>query len=117
MSDDKTIDGTAREVREPEAAGPASRAVPRRTWVVGAVALPLALGALGLSLAQGTPFQPTPVAPVAIQALAPRARPPSRARSRRSSATSSWCRTGPGRPSSRRAARARAAASSPRARP
>jgi hypothetical protein len=71
MSDDKTIDGTAREVREPEAAKPASRAVPRRTWVVGAVALPLALGAVGLSLAQGTPFQPTPVAPVAIQALTP----------------------------------------------
>lgn len=71
MSDDKTIDGTAREIREPEAAGPASKAIPRRTWAVGAVALPLALCAVGLSLAQGTPFQPTPVAPVAIQALAP----------------------------------------------
>jgi hypothetical protein len=71
MSDNKTIAGTAREVRETEGAEPAPRAVPRRTWVVGAVALPLALGAVGLSLAQGTAFRPTPVAPVAIQALAP----------------------------------------------
>ena len=36
---------------------------------VGAVAAPLVFGALGLSLAQGTTFQPTPVEPVAIQAL------------------------------------------------
>ena len=39
--------------------------------MVGAVAAPLMLGAVGLSLAQGTTFQPTPVEPVAIQALAP----------------------------------------------
>lgn len=71
MSDDKTIDGTAREIRGPEPAGPARRAIPRRTWVVGALAAPLAMGAVGLSLAQGTSFQPTPAEPVAIQALAP----------------------------------------------
>ena len=69
MSDDRMIDGTAREIPGP--AKPAHRAVPRRTWVVGALAAPLAMGALGLSLAQGTTFQPTPVEPVAIQALAP----------------------------------------------
>jgi hypothetical protein len=71
MSEDKTIDGTAREIRDPEPAGPARRAIPPRTWVVGALAAPLAMGAVGLSLAQGTAFQPTPVEPVAIQALAP----------------------------------------------
>lgn len=73
MSSDKTIDGTGREIPEP-APGPAGSrriAVPRRTWVVGAVAAPLVLGAVGLSLAQGTTFEPTPVEPVAIQALAP----------------------------------------------
>lgn len=68
MTDTKTIDGTAREIRD---TGPARRAIPRRTWVVGALAAPLAMGALGLSLAQGTSFQPTSVKPVAIQALAP----------------------------------------------
>jgi hypothetical protein len=71
MSDDKTIDGTAREILDPQPAGSARRAIPRRTWVVGALAAPLAMGAVGLSLAQGTSFQPTPVEPVAIQALAP----------------------------------------------
>jgi hypothetical protein len=69
MSDDKIIDGTAREIRDP--AAPVRRAIPRRTWVVGALAAPLVMGAVGLSLAQGTAFQPTPVEPVAIQALAP----------------------------------------------
>ena len=68
MSDDKTIDGTAREIREP-APAPRGTAIPRRTWVVGAVAAPLVLGAVGLSLAQGTTVQPTPVEPVAIRAL------------------------------------------------
>ncbi|MBP1183572.1 DNA-binding protein [Methylobacterium sp. PvR107] len=68
MSDNKTIDGTAREIREP--AGGSRTAIPRRTWVVGAIAAPLVLGAVGLSLAQGTSFRPTPVVPVAIQALA-----------------------------------------------
>jgi hypothetical protein len=73
MTNDKTIDGTAQEIREPgpDAASPRRAAIPRRTWVVGAVAAPLLLGAVGLSLAQGTAVQPTPVAPVAIQALAP----------------------------------------------
>ncbi|MEL6059403.1 MULTISPECIES: DNA-binding protein [unclassified Methylobacterium] len=69
MTDDKTIDGTAREIPGP--AKPTHRVISRRTWVVGALAAPLAMGALGLSLAQGTSFQPTPVEPVAIQALAP----------------------------------------------
>lgn len=71
MSDDTPIDRTARAIRGPEAAEPAARTIPRRTWVVGAVAAPLALGAVGLSLAQGTAFQPTPVAPVAIRTLEP----------------------------------------------
>ena len=76
MTDDKTIDGTAQEIREPASgpsnpSGPRRTAIPRRTWVVGAVAAPLMLGAVGLSLAKGTAFQPTPVAPVAIQSLAP----------------------------------------------
>ncbi|MDP4002893.1 DNA-binding protein [Methylobacterium sp. NEAU K] len=73
MSDDKTIDGTARAIREPApgAVPTVAERIPRRTWVVGAVAVPLALGAAGLSLAQGTAFQPTPVEPVAIRALAP----------------------------------------------
>ena len=69
MTDDKTIDGTARELRDP--ATPARQPIPRRTWVIGALAAPLAMGSLGLSLAQGTSFRPTPVEPVAIQALAP----------------------------------------------
>lgn len=73
MSDDKTIDGTAREIRDFEAAEPARRTISKRTWVVAALAAPLAMGAVGLSLAQGTAFQPTPVEPVAIQALAPSA--------------------------------------------
>ncbi|MDP4024904.1 DNA-binding protein [Methylobacterium sp. NEAU 140] len=68
MSDDTIIDGTAREI--PQAAPSRPRRVPRRTWAVGLVAVPLALGAAGLSLAQGE-VRPTPVAPVAIQALAP----------------------------------------------
>ena len=44
----------------------------RRGLVVGAIAAPLALGAVGLSLAQnGQPGSLTPVAPVAVSALAP----------------------------------------------
>jgi len=72
MSDEtNTIDGTAREIREPAHAAKTAKRIPARTWVVAAIAAPLALGAAGLSLAQGTGFQPTPVDPVAIQALAP----------------------------------------------
>lgn len=69
MTDDKTIDGTATEVPSP---GPAdAKRIPRRTWVIGALALPLAFGAVGLSLARNGSVALTPVAPVAIQALAP----------------------------------------------
>lgn len=64
----KTIDGTATEVRAPDAR---SGRIPRRTWVIGALALPLAFGAVGLSLAETNALTLTPVAPVAIQALAP----------------------------------------------
>ncbi|WP_267423639.1 DNA-binding protein [Methylobacterium sp. GC_Met_2] len=71
MSDDETINSSAHEVREPRAAAPRTRVVLRRTWVLAALATPLALGAVGLSLAQETAFQPTPVEPVAIQALVP----------------------------------------------
>ncbi len=39
--------------------------------MIGALALPLAFGAAGLSLAQNGTVTPTPVAPVAIQALVP----------------------------------------------
>ncbi|GJD57314.1 DNA-binding protein [Methylobacterium dankookense] len=69
MTDGKLIDGTAREVAEPRSTPPRR---PRRGLVVGAIAAPLALGAVGLSLAQpGPAMQPTPVAPTAISALAP----------------------------------------------
>lgn len=74
MSEDKVIDGTAKEVPSPAtptpAAGP-NRRIPARTWVIGALALPLAFGAVGLSLARNGTVTPTPVAPVAIQALVP----------------------------------------------
>ncbi len=39
--------------------------------MIGALALPLAFGAVGLSLARNGTVTPTPVAPVAIQALVP----------------------------------------------
>jgi hypothetical protein len=74
MSEDKVIDGTAREVPSREIpaaqAGPGRR-IPKRTWVIGALALPLAFGAVGMSLARNGAVTPTPVAPVAIQALVP----------------------------------------------
>ncbi|KMO35437.1 DNA-binding protein [Methylobacterium tarhaniae] len=44
---------------------------PRRGLLVGAVAVPLALGAVGLSLAQPAQTPLTPLAPVAVSALAP----------------------------------------------
>ncbi|WP_232628079.1 DNA-binding protein [Methylobacterium sp. Leaf118] len=52
---------------------PAARRRPalRRGLVVGALALPLALGATGLSLAQKGGIETTPLEPVAISALAP----------------------------------------------
>ena len=62
MSDDTPIDGTARAIRGPEAAEPAARTIPRRTWVVGAVAAPRARGAGGLGRAPGRAVQPPPVA-------------------------------------------------------
>jgi hypothetical protein len=69
MSETTTIEGRATEVPGPKPT-PAKR-IPKRTWVVGALALPLAFGAAGLSLARNGEVTPTPVAPVAIQALAP----------------------------------------------
>ena len=74
MSNDKTIDGTAPgdpRAGRPAPAGPRRIAIPRRTWVVGAVAAPLCSAPWACPWHRGTTFQPTPVAPVAIQALAP----------------------------------------------
>jgi hypothetical protein len=79
MTDRTTIEGQATEVKAAEietgtagtAAPAASRPRPRRGLLVGAIAVPLALGAVGLSLAQPTRIAPTPVAPVAVSALAP----------------------------------------------
>lgn len=75
MTKDPIIDGTATEAKA--SAGPErpattgfGRAIPRRTWVVGAVAAPLALGAVGLSLARGSDVPLTPVAPTAIASIA-----------------------------------------------
>ncbi|WP_027171032.1 hypothetical protein [Methylobacterium sp. 10] len=68
MTIEKTMDGTATEMP--------SRAAPRRSrrgWIVGAIAAPLAFGAVGLSLAQNSGVTLTPVAPVAIAQLAPSA--------------------------------------------
>ncbi|TXN60664.1 DNA-binding protein [Methylobacterium sp. WL6] len=74
MSNEQVIDGTATEVRQAAAERAASRParrLPRRTLVVGAIAAPLALGAVGLSLAQNGAPSTTPIAPVAISALVP----------------------------------------------
>lgn len=49
---------------------PGRRQVPKRTWVVGAVAATLAVGAAGLSLARGGDTSLTPVVPTAIASLA-----------------------------------------------
>ncbi len=68
-STDTVIDGTATEIpAQPPKPG---KGIPKRTWVVGALALPLAFGAAGLSLARNGTATVTPVEPVAIQALAP----------------------------------------------
>ncbi|KQP06540.1 DNA-binding protein [Methylobacterium sp. Leaf99] len=64
-----TIDGTATDLT-PKAAPKRSR---RRALVAGAIAAPLAFGAVGLSLAQTGTATPTPVEPVAISALKPSA--------------------------------------------
>ena len=50
---------------------PARRQVPKQTWVVGAVAATLAIGAAGLSLARGDETSLTSVAPTAIASIAP----------------------------------------------
>ncbi|MCJ2108751.1 DNA-binding protein [Methylobacterium sp. E-041] len=74
MSNEQVIDGTATEVRQAAAEGAASkpaRRLPRRTLVVGAIAAPLALGAVGLSLAQNGAPSTMPIAPVAISTLVP----------------------------------------------
>ena len=75
MTNETIIDGTATEAKA--SAGPGrpaptgfGRTIPRRTWVVGAVAAPLALGAVGLSLARGNDVPLTPVAPTAIASIA-----------------------------------------------
>jgi hypothetical protein len=79
MTDHTTIEGTATEIegapsetlKTETPRTETSRPRPRRGLLVGAVAVPLALGAVGLSLAQpaGTPL--TPVAPVAVNTLQP----------------------------------------------
>ncbi len=56
---------------EPAPAKPPRRPGARRGLVVGALALPLALGAAGLSFAQKGEVATTPLEPVAISALAP----------------------------------------------
>ncbi|RZK94203.1 MAG: DNA-binding protein [Methylobacterium sp.] len=71
MSNEQVIDGTATEIPQAAASKPAARRLPRRTLVVGAIAAPLALGAVGLSLAQNGAPSTTPIAPVAISALVP----------------------------------------------
>ncbi|MCJ2014324.1 DNA-binding protein [Methylobacterium sp. J-076] len=64
----RTIDATATEI---PAQGARSKPIPKRTWVIGALALPLAFGAVGMSLARNGAVTQTAVDPVAIQALAP----------------------------------------------
>ncbi|GJE76130.1 DNA-binding protein [Methylorubrum suomiense] len=56
---------------EAEPARAARRSGARRGLVVGALAVPLALGAVGLSFAQKGDVATTPLEPVAISALAP----------------------------------------------
>ena len=68
MTTEKTIDGTATEMPRR-----AAQCRSRRGWIVGAIAAPLAFGAVGLSLAQNSGVTLTPVAPVTIAQLAPSA--------------------------------------------
>ncbi|CAA2144154.1 DNA-binding protein [Methylobacterium bullatum] len=69
MTTETTIGGTATEMPSPAAAPRRSR----RGWIVGAIAAPLAFGAVGLSLAQNSGVTLTPVAPVTVAQLAPSA--------------------------------------------
>lgn len=79
MTDRTTIEGKAtaietnaaatRATETPASAAPRPR--PRRGLLVGAVAVPLALGAVGFSLAQPAQTALTPIAPVAVNALQP----------------------------------------------
>lgn len=65
-SDGQTIDGTATDLTPK----PTKVRASRRGLVIGAVAVPLAFGAVGLSLAQNNATVLTPVEPTAIAALA-----------------------------------------------
>lgn len=76
MTDRTTIEGKATEIGSNTSGAPKTdavtpRAKPRRGLLVGAVAVPLALGAVGFSLAQPAQTPLTPVAPVAVSALQP----------------------------------------------
>ncbi len=76
MTDHTTIEGKATEIESntvetPKTDAVTPRAKPRRGLLVGAVAVPLALGAVGFSLAQPAQTPLTPVAPVAVSALQP----------------------------------------------
>ena len=69
MSDNMISGADAAPTRAASNPGPCRRP---RSLLVGAVAAPLALGAVGFALAQPGPrVTPTPVAPVAVSALAP----------------------------------------------
>ncbi|WP_375456661.1 DNA-binding protein [uncultured Methylobacterium sp.] len=76
MTNETIIDAATQATASPQpgaretAVTPAWRRIPRRTWVVGALAAPLALGAVGLSLARGSDVPLTLVAPTAIAAIA-----------------------------------------------
>ncbi|WP_019906659.1 hypothetical protein [Methylobacterium sp. 77] len=70
MTTEKTIDGTATEMQRPASA---TQRRSRRGWIVGAIAAPLAFGAVGLSLAQNSGVTLTPVAPTSIAQLSPSA--------------------------------------------
>ncbi len=113
-STDTVIDGTATEIpAQPPKPG---KGIPKRTWVVGALALPLAFGAAGLSLARNGTATVTPVEPVAIQALVPSGATAIKGDVAEIFGNKFVCRTRPGGPWSRPARRAKAASSSPRAR-
>lgn len=75
MSTETTIEGRAIPAEDAaKTTGPAPRPPRprnRRGLVVGAIALPLALGAAGLSLARGDVSPLTPVAPTAIASFQP----------------------------------------------
>jgi hypothetical protein len=70
MSNQPIIDATAIEQHSPFNNPGPKPARARRRVVLGALAIPLALGAAGLSLAQTGTIPPTPIAPTAIGSLA-----------------------------------------------